>query len=158
VSTKPGQLQNAFLRAGASPSDRNLVTSYIDGGLGLKAPLPGRDDDVLTFGFAYSKISPDAAALDVDTQFFTGGFVPVRDHEFVLELDYSLQLAPWWTFQADLQQIIHPAATPPTRSMGRRRSRTRSSRPRARPSSSDRFRRWRAPSRAAPSWRRAPHP
>jgi porin len=81
---------------------------YIDGGLGLKAPLPGRDDDVLTFGFAYSKISPDAATLDLDTQTLTGGFFPVRDREIVLELDYSLQLAPWWTIQTDLQQIIHP--------------------------------------------------
>jgi porin len=110
---KGPQSLNAFLRAGASPSDRNLVASYIDGGLGLKAPLPGRDDDVLTFGFAYSKVSPDAAALDMDTQLFTGGFVPVRDHEFVLELDYSLQLAPWWTFQADLQQIFHPGGNAP---------------------------------------------
>jgi porin len=105
---KGPQTLNAFFRAGASPSDRNLVSSYIDGGLGLKAPLPGRDDDVLTFGFAYSKISPDAATLDLDTQTLTGGFFPVRDREIVLELDYSLQLAPWWTIQADLQQIIHP--------------------------------------------------
>jgi porin len=49
----------------------------------------------------------------MDTQLFTGGFVPVRDHEFVLELDYSLQLAPWWTFQADLQQIFHPGGNAP---------------------------------------------
>jgi porin len=110
---KGPQSLNAFLRAGASPTDRNLVASYVDGGLGLKAPLPGRDDDVLTFGFAYSKISSDAAALDMDTQLLTGGFVPVRDHELVLELDYSLQLAPWWTLQADLQQIMHPGGNAP---------------------------------------------
>jgi porin len=89
---KGPQSLNAFLRAGTSPSDRNLVESYIDGGIGLKAPLPGRDDDVLTFGIAYSKISRDAAALD---------------------LDYLLQLAPWWQIQADLQQIIHPGGNVP---------------------------------------------
>jgi porin len=110
---KGPQSLNAFLRAGASPSDRNLVMSYIDGGLGLKAPLPGRDDDVLTFGFAYSKISQDAAALDRDTQLFTGAFFPVRDQEVVLELDYSLQLAPWWMIQADLQEILHPGGNVP---------------------------------------------
>jgi len=110
---KGPQSLNAFFRAGASPSDRNLVMSYIDGGLGLKAPLPGRDDDVLTFGFAYSKISQDAAALDRDTQLFTGAFFPVRDQEIVLELDYSLQLAPWWTIQADLQEIFHPGGNVP---------------------------------------------
>jgi porin len=110
---KGPQSLNAFLRAGASPSDRNLLMSYVDGGLGLKAPLPGRDDDVLTFGIAYSTISSDAAALDLDTQAFTGGFFPVRDKEIVLELDYSLQLAPWWLIQADLQQIIHPGGNVP---------------------------------------------
>jgi porin len=110
---KGPQSLNAFLRAGSSPSDRNLVASYIDGGLGLKAPLPGRDDDVLTFGIAYSKISSDAAALDLDTQVFTGSFVPVHDKEIVLELDYSYQVAPWWMIQADLQQIIHPGGNVP---------------------------------------------
>jgi porin len=89
------------------------VTSYIDGGLGLKAPLPGRDDDLLTFGIAYSKISSDAAALDLETQLSSGGFFPVRDQEIVLELDYSLQLAPWWTLQADIQQIVHPGGHVP---------------------------------------------
>jgi porin len=110
---KGPQSLNAFLRAGTSPADRNLVASYIDGGFGLKAPLPGRDDDVLTLGIAYSKISQDAAALDLDTQLSSGSFFPVRDHEIVLELDYSLQLAPWWTFQADIQQIIHPGGHVP---------------------------------------------
>jgi porin len=110
---KGAQSLNAFFRAGASPSGRDLVASYVDGGLGLTAPLPGRDNDVLTLGFAYSRISPDAAALDIETQLFTGAFFPVRDREIVLELDYSLQLAPWWTIQADLQQIIHPGGHVP---------------------------------------------
>jgi porin len=110
---KGPQSLNAFFRAGASPSDRNLVASYVDAGLGLTAPLPGRDNDVLTLGVAYSRISPDAAALDADTQLFTGGFFPVRDGEIVLELDYSLQIALWWTFQADLQHIVHPGGHVP---------------------------------------------
>ena len=78
---------NVFLRTGASPADRNLVASYIDGGVGLKAPIPGRDDDVLTFGFVWSNISQDLAALDVDTQFFIGMFHPVHDHEGIAEVD-----------------------------------------------------------------------
>jgi porin len=110
---KGPQSLNLFLRAAASPSDRNLVESYIDGGFGLKAPLPGRDDDVLTFGIAYQNISRDAAALDVDTQALNGGFFPVHDKEVVLELDYLVQLAPWWQIQADLQQIIHPGGNVP---------------------------------------------
>ena len=113
-AAKGPQSVNLFMRAGVSPSDRNLVEAYMDGGVGFKAPLPGRDNDVLTFAFALSQISADAAALDRDTQFFTGGFFPVRDREVVLELDYSLQLTPWWTFQADLQEIIHPGGNVPS--------------------------------------------
>lgn len=105
---KGPQSLNVFLRAGGSPSDRNLLESYVDAGFGLKAPLPGRDDDVLTFGVAVSKISSDAAALDQNTPSFTGTVIPVRDQEILFEFDYSLQLAPWWTLQADAQEILHP--------------------------------------------------
>jgi len=99
---------NLFLRAGASPSDRNLLSFYIDGGAGLKGPLPGRADDVLTFGFAYAKISPEAAALDRDMLAFAGPPFPIRDYEMVFELSYQAQLAPWWIVQPDLQWIVHP--------------------------------------------------
>lgn len=105
---KGPQSVNVFLRAGASPADRDLVQAYVDGGFGFKALLPGRDDDVLTVGFAYSQISSEAAALDRDTQALLGTFFPIRDREIVIEADYSMQIAPWWTFQADVQEIIHP--------------------------------------------------
>lgn len=104
---------NVFLRAGASPSDRNLLSFYIDGGVGLKGPLPGRADDVLTFGFAYAKVSADAAALDRDMPVFAGPPFPIRDYEMVFELSYVAQLAPWWTLQPDLQWIVHPGGNVP---------------------------------------------
>jgi len=104
---------NLFLRAGASPSDRNLLSFYIDGGVGLKGPLPGRADDVLTFGFAYAQISTDAAALDRDMLAFAGPPFPIRDYEMVFELSYQAQLAPWWTVQPDLQLIVHPGGNVP---------------------------------------------
>ena len=95
---------NLFLRGGFAPSDRNLVSYYVDAGAGLKGPLPGRPDDTLTFGVAYAKISKDIAAVDQDTV----PAVVVRDYEAVFELNYALQVAPWWTVQPDLQYIVHP--------------------------------------------------
>ena len=95
---------NLFARGGFAPSDRNLVSYYVDAGAGLKGPLPGRPDDILTFGFAYAKISKDAAAVDEDTV----PAVIVRDHEAVFELSYTAQIAPWWTVQPDIQYIVHP--------------------------------------------------
>ena len=103
---------NLFLRASASPSDRNLLSFYIDGGAGLKGPLPGRADDVLTFGVAYAKISPDAAALDRDKALATPPY-PVRDYEMLFELSYQAQIAPWWIVQPDIQYIVRPGGNAP---------------------------------------------
>ncbi len=94
---------NLFVRAGVSPSDRNLISSYIDGGFGIRGPLTFRPDDVLTFGVAYQKISPDAAAADR-----AAGLPIVRSEEIVFELSYQAQLAPWWIIQPDVQYIVNP--------------------------------------------------
>ena len=99
---------NLFLRGGLSPSDRNLISYYVDGGAGMKGLLPGRADDVLTFGVAYAKISSDAAAADQDLLTANGPPQAIRDHEVVFELSYAAQIAPWWIVQPDLQYIIHP--------------------------------------------------
>jgi porin len=89
------------------PSDRNLVSAYVDGGAGFKGLLPNRADDTLTLGFAYVKISPDAAGLDHDINLLTPPY-PIRNQEIVFEASYAAQLAPWWTIQPDLQYIMHP--------------------------------------------------
>ncbi len=107
------QSLNLFLRAGASPADPNLISYYVDGGAGFKGLIAGRDDDTLTFGVAYAKISPDAAALDQDVLALNGPPYPIRDEEIVLELSYQAQLAPWWTLQPDLQYFVHPGGKLP---------------------------------------------
>jgi porin len=99
---------NLFVRAGLSPSDRNLVSYYVDGGAGLKGPLPGRPDDTLTFGVAYAKISRDAVALDRDFLTLGGPPYAVRTAETVFEASYVAQIAPWWIVQPDLQYIVRP--------------------------------------------------
>jgi porin len=104
-----GSSMNVFLRGGVSPADRNLVSYYVDGGVGLKGPLPGRAADTLTFGVAYAKISSAAAALDRDFLAFNGPPYAIRDAETVFELSYAAQIAPWWIVQPDLQYIRHPS-------------------------------------------------
>lgn len=99
---------NLFLRGGIAPSDRNLISYYVDGGAGFKGLLPGRADDVLTFGVAYAKISRDAIALDQDTLAINGPPHPIRNEEVVFELSYAAQVAPWWVVQPDMQYIVHP--------------------------------------------------
>jgi porin len=103
---------NIFVRGGVSPSDRNLLSYYVDGGVGFKGPLPGRADDVFTLGMAYANISNDASALDRDIQALAPPY-PIRSHELVLEASYTIQVAPWWTIQPDLQYIVHPGGNVP---------------------------------------------
>ena len=94
---------SVFTRAGVVPSNRNTVSFYIDGGLGLKGLIPGRADDTLTFGAAYEKISPDAIAAD------RAALLPViRSNEVVFEASYAAQIAPWWIIQPDFQYIVRP--------------------------------------------------
>lgn len=94
-----------FMRSGIQPTSRNLVSFHVDGGAGVKGLLPGRSDDLLTFGAAYRRISSSAGALDRDTLATSGAPYPIRNYEMLVELDYSAQIAPWWTLQADLQHI-----------------------------------------------------
>lgn len=105
------QSANLFLRLGGAPSDRNLVSFYVDGGVGFSGLVPGRDEDVLTFGVAYSKISKDAIDADRDTQIVNADpAFPVRNAEGIIELAY---LAPWLSVQPDLQYIIRPGGNVP---------------------------------------------
>jgi porin len=107
------QSLSLFVRGGIAPSDRNLVSYQVDAGAGLKAPLPGRDEDVLTFGFSHLKISDDAAALDRDALRINGPPQPIRSSETLFELGYRAEIAPWWTLQPDLQYIIRPGGNVP---------------------------------------------
>lgn len=98
-----------FSRVGAAPDDRNLVSFYVDGGLGLKGLIPERENDVLALGVAYSRISGRAADLDRDTRVFDADpAFPVRNYEMVFEVSYTAQLTPWWSVQPDFQYIVHP--------------------------------------------------
>jgi porin len=102
---------NLFLRVMGTPQeDRNLVDFSVNGGATLHDPLPGRDGDTLGLGMGIAHVGSGAAALDRDTGFFTGGFVPVRSIETFLELTYQAQMTPWWQLQPDFQYAFNPGA------------------------------------------------
>ncbi|EJW13266.1 Carbohydrate-selective porin [Rhodovulum sp. PH10] len=101
---------SVFVRGGWAPEDRNLVSWYIDGGVGFKGFVPGRADDVLTIGVAHANISDDAKSLDRDVPIYTGNYWPTRSGETVFEVSYSAQVTPWWKIQPDFQYIVKPGA------------------------------------------------
>ena len=97
-----------YTRASLSPSDRNLISAYIDGGIVFGGMIPGRPDDRFGAGFIYAKFSDSVRAFDRDTVLFTGVAGPIRDYETNLELTYVAQIIPGWTVQPNLQFIWHP--------------------------------------------------
>ncbi len=114
----------SFLRVGASPSDRNLVDFYADGGLTFTGPIPGRPTDLIGFGAAYNRISDAARAFDRDTRLFAAaavagnppafafpatGFAPVRDQEVMVEALYTINVTAWLTVDLDVQHFFHPS-------------------------------------------------
>jgi porin len=101
---------NVFARAMAAPADRNLVSVSADLGLTVSAPFQQRAHDVLGLGLAFLKVSPQASALDRDSNAFNGTRVPVRSHETLLEASYQYQLVPGWMLQGVLQHTLRPGA------------------------------------------------
>ena len=98
---------SVYSRLSASPSDRNLVDFYADGGIIFAGLIPHRRDDRFGVGFIYSRFSDSIRGFDRDLATFTGNST-VRDFETNIEFNYQYQVIPGWTIQPDLQLIFHP--------------------------------------------------
>jgi porin len=99
-----------FMRATTAPSDRNPIDLYLDAGLTFKGPVESRPDDALGLGFAFGRVSPQAAAHDRDLAAQEHAPMPIRNFEATIELTYQFQLAKNWTLQPDVQYVVHPGA------------------------------------------------
>ncbi len=97
-----------FARAAASPSDRNVVNRYVEGGIVVTGPIASRPQDVFGIAVAYSGISDQAAAFDGDQ-----GLSVSRSHEIVLEANYAAELIPGLTIQPDFQYFWNPGGRVP---------------------------------------------
>ena len=104
----PNSGVTAFSRISASPSDRNPVGFYLDGGLLFTGLLPGRPADQVGATFLWSEISSDARSFDRRRAALAGRNLPVRDREIAFELSYVAQVRPGWTVQPDFQYIFQP--------------------------------------------------
>jgi porin len=107
VPSNPNRALGFFARGVASPSDRNEVDLYADGGFTFRGLLAWRPEDMIGLAIAYGRISPDAAAFD-SAQAASGQPVRIRDYEAAIELTYRWKLAERWFIQPDLQYIFHP--------------------------------------------------
>ena len=98
---------NVFGRIMGAPSDQNLISFFVNGGVTLTAPFPGRDNDSAGIDFGLGKVSSQAAAADEDAG------LPGRTTEELIELTYQAQATPWLILQPDLQFIANPGGGTP---------------------------------------------
>ncbi|MBB5190898.1 porin [Silvimonas terrae] len=96
-----------FGRAMGAPGDRNELSFSFNGGLSLKNPLPGRDNDTAGLGVGYVRVGSGDQGLDRDTANFSGTWYPVRSGETFVEATYQAQVNPWWQIQADVQYVAN---------------------------------------------------
>jgi len=100
---------SVFARVVGSPSDRNQINVYADGGIVFTGMIPRRPNDVFGIGLAYTGISDDASAFDRDS-----GLSVIRNHETLLEISYTAEIKPGWTLQPDFQYIWQPGGNVPS--------------------------------------------
>jgi porin len=108
----PERAANVFVRVSGSPSDRNEIDFYVDGGVTFTGLVPRRPGDAFGVAFAYNRISGDLSALDKD-EVAAGQRAVVHDYEALLELTYQAQIKPGWIVQPDFQYIWHPGGRAP---------------------------------------------
>lgn len=102
---------SVYSRASLSPSDRNLVDAYLDGGIVFAGLISKRPDDKFGAAIIYSRFSNSVRAFDQDQISFGSLATPPRDYEANLELTYVAQVVPGWTVQPVYTYIWHPSGT-----------------------------------------------
>ena len=98
-----------FSRVSVSPSDRNEIDFFVDGGVIIAGLIPGRPDDKMGASVVVSRYSDGARWFDRDRIAFSGMPGVVRDYEANLELTYLAQIIPGWTVQPVVTRIWHPS-------------------------------------------------
>jgi len=97
-----------FSRISVSPSDRNPIDFFIDGGIVVANVVPQRPEDKFGISAMLSRFSNALRAFDRDQIAFTGLPGVVRDYEANIELTYLAQIVPGWTVQSVLTHVWHP--------------------------------------------------
>ena len=100
---------SVFTRVSMSPSDRNLIDTYIDGGITFARHDPAaarrqvrRERHLRQILRQLPRLRPRHGAVHRRAG-------PIRDYETNLELTYVAQIVPGWTVQPNLQFIWHPS-------------------------------------------------
>jgi porin len=106
----PARRLVAFGRGGVSPRQRSRLPQTADAGLSMTGLLPQRPADLLGFGVAWVRVSPEARRAER-----LAGVTPVSDYELVVELHYAVALGERWRVTPDVQWVRHPGGSAASR-------------------------------------------
>ena len=107
------QSVGVFARLMGAPQDRNLLNFSVNGGMVLKAPFAGRDNDSAGVGVGMVNIGGNARGLDQVLSVYTGTPYPVRSSETFVEVTYQFVVTPWLLVQPDFQYFFTPGGGVP---------------------------------------------
>jgi porin len=97
-----------FARVSVSPSDRNLIDRYADGGIEFVGLSDIRPKDKFGVAFGYAHVSSRAQSLDADFQQVMGPGWPTRSFESLVTAVYQYEVRSGWTLQPNFQYVVHP--------------------------------------------------
>lgn len=92
----------AFVQIGQAQADRNINPWYFGGGMRYEGLVEGRDEDILSLGYAQAHASSNYRALNEGTP----------ANERVIELCYRARVAPDVTLSPDVQYVLDPLLSP----------------------------------------------
>jgi porin len=97
-----------FARVSSSPSDRNLIDLYADGGVEFIGLSDIRPKDNFGIAAGYARVSSRTRALDSDFQQLMGPNWPLRRFESLVTAVYQYEVRSGWTLQPNFQYFVHP--------------------------------------------------
>ena len=98
----PAQGLGTFIQLGFANPNRNEIGQYYGGGLMYTGLITYRDEDITSFGIAHARHGNDYLALN-----------PEADRaETAIEINYRLQITPYFAVQPDFQFIKNPGTDP----------------------------------------------
>jgi porin len=102
---------SVFGRGSLSPSDRNPVNFFIDGGVVFSGLIPKRPADRFGASIIYARASNGLRGFSQDQINFGTIAPPPLDYEANLELTYAAQIVRGWIVQPVYTYIWHPSGT-----------------------------------------------
>lgn len=97
-----------FTRISGSPSDRNLIDFYADGGIDFIGVQEIRPNDKFGLAVGYAHVSPRAQALDFDFQQLNVAGWPTRSSEVMTTISYQYEMRSGWNLVPSAQYIVRP--------------------------------------------------